>query len=328
MPFKHFYSPATANKLGVNSMRNTFYGVIQVNVKFSFIVSLALCTAVPVVADDRAYEQELQAWRDASEKSLRADNGWLTLAGRFPLKSGANTFGTGQDNDVVFPAELKGVGPDRLGTLYVDALAKTVKLQLAPGVTMLSGDKPFTGERVFGTDQPDWVGLGRLRMYIIMRDGRFVLRLADNESAVRKNFKGKVWYPADEKFKVEAKFVPYAAGKTIHIVNILDQVSNERCPGFVEFKLNGETYKLDAIAEGPGLFFVFRDGTAGHTTYGSARFLTIEKKPQDNATFTLDFNKAYNPPCSVSAFTTCPVAPKQNVLKVRVEAGEKYRGKS
>ena len=84
----------------------------------------------------------------------------------------------------------------------------------------------------------------------------------------------------------------------------------------------------DAIAEGLGLFFVFRDETAGHTTYGSARFLTIEKKPQDNATFMLDFNKAYNPPCAVSAFTTCPVAPKQNVLKVRVEAGEKYRGKS
>jgi uncharacterized protein (DUF1684 family) len=137
-----------------------------------------------------------------------------------------------------------------------------------------------------------------------------------------------VWYPADEKFKVEAKFIPYAAKKTIRIVNIIDEVSNQPCPGFAEFKLNGEMCKLDAIAEGNGLFFVFSDETAGRTTYGSARFLTIEKKPEDNATFTLDFNKAYNPPCAVSAFTTCPVAPKQNVLEVRVEAGEKYRGKS
>ncbi len=261
-----------------------------------------------------------------AKSALRADNGWLTLAGRFPLKSGPNTFGTGKDNDVVFPPELKGVGPDRLGTLLVDAEAKKVTLQVADGVTMQSGDKPFTGERVCHRS-PRLGGLGPLPHAHHRREGRYILRLADNESAVRKNFKGCVWYPADEKYKVEATFVPYPADKTIRIVNILDEVSNEPCPGFAEFKLNGETYKLDAIAEGEGLFFVFRDETAGKTTYGSARFLTIEKKPKDHATFTLDFNKAYNPPCAVSDFTTCPVAPKQNVLKVPVEAGEKYREK-
>ena len=56
----------------------------------------------------------------------------------FSIKSGTNTFGTGKDNDVVFPPELKGAGPDRLGTLNVDAEAKKVELQLAEGVTMLS----------------------------------------------------------------------------------------------------------------------------------------------------------------------------------------------
>jgi uncharacterized protein len=294
-----------------------------VNLRFAFVISIALCTAVPAIANDPAYDKEMQQWREARDKTLRADNGWLTLAGRFPLKSGDNTFGTGQDNDVVFPPELKGVGPDRMGTLRVDGEAKQVTLQLADGVTMLSGDKPFMGERVFGTKRPDWVGLGRFRMHIIERDGRFILRLADNESAVRKNFKGRVWFPADEKYKVEATFVPYEAGKTIRIVNVIDEVSNEPCPGFAEFKLNGEMYKLDAIAEGEGLFFVFRDATAGKTTYGSARFMTIEKRPKDNATFTIDFNKATNPPCAISNFTTCPVAPKQNILKVAVEAGEK-----
>jgi uncharacterized protein len=313
--------------LSFTSFRNAFSEAADVNVKLSFVVSLAVCMAIPAVANDRSYDTEIQKWREGREKRLRADNGWLTLAGRFLLKSGANTFGTGEDNDVVFPSELKGVGPDRLGTLYVNAEAKQVKLQLAPGVTMLSRDKPFTGERVFRIDPPDWVGTGRLRMHIIERNGRYFVRLADNESAVRKNFKGLVWYPADEKYKVEATYVPYAANKTIRVVNILGEASDEPCPGFAQFKLNGETYKLDAIAEGQGLFFVFRDKTAGQTTYPSARFLTIEKKPKDHATFTLDFNKAYNPPCAFSAFTTCPRAPKQNVLTVGVEAGEKYREK-
>lgn len=291
----------------------------------AYAVAFALSLAFLAAADDSAYVKEIQAWREGREKSLRADNGWLTLAGRYPLKVGANTFGVGRDNDVVFPAELKGVGPDRLGTLHVDAETKKVTLQLVDGVTMLSGGKEFTGERVFGVEAPDWVELGRLRMHIIVRGGRPILRIADNESAVRKNFKGRIWYPVDEAYRVEATFVPYPADRTIRVVNVLEEVSSEPCPGFAEFKLNGATHKLDAIAEGDGLFFVFRDATAGDTTYGSARFLMIDKKPNDNAVFTLDFNKAYNPPCAFSEFTTCPIAPKQNILKVRVEAGEKYR---
>lgn len=88
--------------------------------------------------------------------------------------------------------------------------------------------------------------------------------------------------------------------------------------------MKGVKLRLDAIAEDDGLFFVFTDKTAGDTTYVSARFITVEKKPKDNETFTLDFNKAYNPPCAISDFTTCPTAPKQNILPIGVEAGEKY----
>jgi len=270
------------------------------------------------------YQKELQSWREAREKKLRADNGWLTLAGRYPLKPGQNSFGSGKDNDVVFPPSLKGTGPERLGILHVDESAKQVKLHLADGVSMVAGDKSFTGERIFDTEKADWVGLGRFRMHIIVREGKFVLRLADNESSVRKNFPGCQWYPGNERFRTEATFIPYPPGNTIPIVNVLDQVSHQPCPGYAEFNLNGKTWRLDAIAEGAGLFFVFRDKTAGDTTYGSARFITIDLKPVDNGNFTLDFNKAYNPPCALSEFTTCPTAPEQNVLPIRIEAGEKY----
>ena len=56
--------------------------------------------------------KSVEAWRARVDKSLRADNGWLTLAGRFVMKPGANTFGTGENNDIVFP---KGLGPERIG---------------------------------------------------------------------------------------------------------------------------------------------------------------------------------------------------------------------
>ena len=36
----------------------------------------------------------------------------------------------------------------------------------------------------------------------------------------------------------------------------------------------------------------------------------------------LDFNKAYNPPCALNDFATCPLPPPQNRLQLRVDAGE------
>jgi len=41
----------------------------------------------------------------------------------------------------------------------------------------------------------------------------------------------------------------------------------------------------------------------------------------------VDFNKAFNPPCALNDFATCPLPPSQNRLKLRVDAGEKkYAG--
>jgi len=289
--------------------------------------ALFLAASPLFAAVDPFYADQIQQWRDTREKSLRTDNGWLTLAGRFQMKPGANTFGTGANNDIVFPPELKGTGPDRLGTLVVDAKLKKVTLKLADGVTMTAGGQPFTGERAMGhgSEKRDWVGLGRINMHIIERDGRFILRLADNESLVRKNFPGRIWYPVDGKFRVEAKFVPYPPGKTLPIINVIDEISNEPCPGYVEFKLDGTVHKLDVVGDGDGLFFVMRDGTSGDTTYRPSRFLHVAQRPKPNETFMLDFNKAYNPPCAFSEFTTCPLPPPQNIMKTRIEAGEKYR---
>ena len=295
---------------------------------FTAVLINAALIGGAMAAADTAYVESEKQWRDKRENGLRNDNGWLTLAGRFQMKPGVNTFGTGNNNDIVFPPELKGVGPERIGALVVDPEGRSVTLKLAKGVWMTSEGKAFSGERVMGTgtDKRDWVALGRMTMHIIERDGRYILRLANNESRVREYFPGRLWYDANEKFRVDAKFLAYPPGKKIPIVNVIDEVSDEPCPGYVEFKLNGVTYKLDVVGDDDdGLFFVMRDGTAGDTTYRPSRFLHVDKKPKPGETFTLDFNRAYNPPCAFSEFTTCPLPPEQNILKTRIEAGERYR---
>ena len=37
----------------------------------------------------------------------------------------------------------------------------------------------------------------------------------------------------------------------------------------------------------------------------------------------LDFNEAYNPPCAFNPYTTCPIPLKENILPIKILAGEK-----
>ena len=289
------------------------------------ILLLLLCAVLATpqaFAANPEHVKSVQAWRERAEQGLRRDNGWLTLAGRFPMKPGVNTFGTGEGNDIVFP---KGLGPERMGTITVEP--GNVKVKLADGLTMTTKDGQTRTEREMGTrtDDRDWVQLGRASFHVIERDGRYILRLADKESDVRKKFGGRVWFDVKDSYYVKAKYVPYDPPRKIAIVNVIDEVSDEPAPGYVEFKVNGKTHRLDAVGDDDdGLFFVFRDATAGKGTYPPGRFLYVDKKPKAGETFMLDLNRAYNPPCAFSEFTTCPLPPKQNILKVKIEAGEKY----
>ena len=288
--------------------------------KLRNLAVLGLLAAAPAFASDPAYVKSVEDWRAQADQRLRKDNGWLTLAGRYVMKPGLNTFGTGERNDIVFP---KGLGPDRMGTVTVEPGRVFVKLE--PGLAMVKDGIAMT-DKVMGTDleNRDWVAMGRAAFHVIERDGKYILRLADNESEVRRHFGGRVWYGVDKGYLVPAKFVAYEPVRKIPIVNILDEVSDETAPGYVEFKMKGKTYKLDALEEDDGLFIILRDGTAGSTTYGSGRFLFVEKKPKPGDAFMLDLNRVYNPPCAFSEYTTCPLPPKQNILKVKIEAGEKY----
>lgn len=284
------------------------------------LLGLAPPAAGQGVAVDPAYVKTVKDWRARAEEGLRRDDGWLTLAGRYVLKPGENTFGTGEKNDVVFP---EGLGPVGMGSVWVKP--GEVRVKLVEGFRMTADDGEFS-ERIMetSTERRDWVRHGRTAFHIIERDGRYVLRLADNQSEVRKRFGARVWYDVDDNFRLDATFVPYEPPRKIAIVNVLDEVSDAPAPGYVEFLLNGRPQRLDVVGDGDGLFIIFRDGTAGDTTYPPGRFLYVDKKPAPGERFKLDFNRAYNPPCAFSEFTTCPLPPKQNVLRARIEAGEKF----
>lgn len=72
------------------------------------------------------------------------------------------------------------------------------------------------------------------------------------------------------------------------------------------------------------LFLPFTDESNKDSTYESGRYLDLRIGDISDNIIRIDFNKAYNPYCAyVSDKYNCPIPPGENMLPVRMEAGEK-----
>jgi uncharacterized protein (DUF1684 family) len=95
--------------------------------------------------------------------------------------------------------------------------------------------------------------------------------------------------------------------------------------GVLRFNLGGEQRQLTGYTfdegDGESLFVPFLDTTSGTETYGAGRYLDLE--PEEDGTYTLDFNLAYHPSCVYDPRFSCPLTPAENRLPVRIEAGER-----
>ncbi|MDH5474262.1 MAG: DUF1684 domain-containing protein [Cyclobacteriaceae bacterium] len=139
-------------------------------------------------------------------------------------------------------------------------------------------------------------------------------------------FDGLKYYAPDLKFKVRAEFIDIEDKKIITL-STSDALHKQYLEyGYVAFEIDNEMYRL-VILEMVGddfdgsLFLAFGDGTSAIDTYGAGRYLEVE---HDGGSFmTLDFNYAYNPYCAYSEDFSCPFPPKENLLMVAIEAGEK-----
>lgn len=102
--------------------------------------------------------------------------------------------------------------------------------------------------------------------------------------------------------------------------------------GFVEVPFPAGTRRLGVYwmaGYSGGLFLPFRDATNNHETYGAGRYLLDTAKSADLGpgsepdSLVLDFNFAFHPSCAFDPKWSCPLAPPENVLDLRIEAGER-----
>ena len=262
------------------------------------------------------YRWRIEQWRVRHEAELKAEDGWLAVAGLFWLKDGANAAGSDPANAVTLPR-----GPARAGVFDFRNGATT--FHAASGVTALMNGRTAGSIVQLRSDingSADQLQIAGLSMSVIERGSRYGIRLKDPASQPRRQFTGLHWFPVNEKYRVTGRFIAYQQPRMIPITNVLGDTEPEASPGYVELTLEGQRLHLEPVTEEQQLFFIFRDLTAGHETYPAGRFL-YASWPKNGAVV-LDFNQAENPPCAFTAYATCPLPPKQNHLAVRIEAGE------
>lgn len=155
-------------------------------------------------------------------------------------------------------------------------------------------------------------------------------------TAERAGFEARYWpYDPALRFELEIELIPtdgtaapspslpMSTGSALQFARI----------GRVRFPFPAATRTLDMFwmaGYAGGLFLPFRDATNGAETYGAGRYLLDTAKSADlgagpDRSIILDFNFSFQPSCAFDPRWACPLAPPENRLDIRIEAGERLR---
>jgi len=264
----------------------------------------------PAVHDSAtiSYEDHIATWHKKRLESLQRPQGWLSLVALDWLHEGQNSV-------------------ESMGTLTLTGNA--VSFKVFPGVKAKVGGKDFVAGPLKvegGEERPERVEVGSRTFVIIKRGDRFAVRMWDSNAETLKTFPGISLFPLSTRWRIEARWEPYATPKPIKVASVIPgYLEDYTVPGAAVFTINGKVLRLEPVGSATEtLFFIFADETNGKETYGAGRFLYAD--PPKDGVVVLDFNKAINPPCAFTAYATCPLPPASNTLPIRIEAGEKSFG--
>ncbi len=140
------------------------------------------------------------------------------------------------------------------------------------------------------------------------------------------------FFEPDSSYRIACTFHANKRGKPFELPTSSGKTKTYVKFGELHFLLNGNKHKLSVYQSlslrmipqyRDYLFIPFKDLSNGTASYGGGRYLDLRMGEIQGDTIYLDFNKSYNPYCAYSEGYSCPIPPKENHLKVRIEAGEK-----
>jgi len=144
----------------------------------------------------------------------------------------------------------------------------------------------------------------------------------------KRNFKGLKYFPFNPQYVFHGPIERYI----LHINNpeyyatfLTNRGTKKRYIryGKFHFKLDGKEYTVQIYKSilSDALFVPFKDMTNGGETYEGGRYIDAEILAGYH--MVLDFNTAYNPSCVYNDKFICILPPKENMLNIRIDAGEK-----
>lgn len=146
----------------------------------------------------------------------------------------------------------------------------------------------------------------------------------------RRKFNGLDFFPINESFRVEAKFIRTENEAPFKMKTTTDRLPIYQKYAEVHFKLNGKLFVLSVFQNQKllnkeeykdYLFLAYTDLTNGNKSYGGGRFMDL--KIPEGETIIIDFNKSYNPLCTYNHSYSCPIPPQENNLAIEILAGVK-----
>ena len=254
------------------------------------------------------YETEIATWRAERIKRLTTEDGWLNIIGRFWLDDKSYDVGAAANNDIVLDS-----GPDHVGSFARNENG-TISFTPANG-----GEKAILDA---SDAQKRWHRAGTILIEASILNDLLSLRFRQTDAPSRQQFSGFDYFPVNPSWRIVADWKKLSAPQRLEIDTVVDVPTHVSVTHVAQFAHDNEEYELLAThgtADAP--MFLLRDATSGKETYGAARFL-IGTDITDTS-IVLDFNKAFNPPCSLTHYAMCPLPPSQNILPFRIDAGEK-----
>lgn len=170
------------------------------------------------------------------------------------------------------------------------------------------------------------------RLGLATGETEYGLRVWDADAPAIRAFEEIETFPYDPEWVIEAEFAPVDEARTVPFEHIRDAGGTRELvvPGDIVFERDGEQFRLSAFDDDGTLLLVFGDPTNGRAdatgTYGAGRFLFVGRDRDgfgEAGAVTLDFNRAFVPPCGFSVQYNCPMPPPQNRLPWAIEAGER-----
>jgi uncharacterized protein (DUF1684 family) len=263
--------------------------------------ALLLLPLLPLAAQD--YAAEVARKRQKFDLELREKDSPLALIARRTVKPGKTVVDTAEFAPARFPA----------ATVEWDG-----KTAVLAGKARFTLETSPTSAGIVRLDEP----ASAIALHWNGKTGELFLRFYDQTVPQRRKILPRVWFPADPRFRFNAEWKPFPQPETLTVARADGTKTDYPSPGLATFQVDGQTVTMRAIQLPDGrLFFPFKDRTAPRETYGAGRFLYADS-PRDGKV-TLDFNVANNPNCAFSPYWSCVLPLKENLLPVRIPAGEK-----